>query len=100
MKLLLLTLLTINRRSLACQPELVEDAESLISVDYERKENSALYVDTIQIQMKNGQQRFRNILAGNCNKRGDVTLASRIREAGSDKWIEKEKDSKINVKSI
>ena len=35
-----------------CQPDLVEDAHNLVTVGYDRQRTTAMYVDTLSVDMK------------------------------------------------
>jgi len=83
----------------SCQPELVEDAADLVSVGYDRLRTTALYVDTIEVKMRNKRQKFSNLLTPNCNSRRDVKQVKlAIRKHGSQDWDELEKEIKISSK--
>jgi len=94
--LVLVTLLS-NYMVESCQPELVSDAASLVSVGYDRHRNTAVYVDTLSVKMKE-KKKFSALLMSSCNGRRDATLKIEIRESGSEEWKEEVKDIRITAK--
>lgn len=80
-----------------CQPELVEDAASLVTVGYDRQRNTAMYVDTLSVDMKK-KKKFATLLTSDCNGRRDATVAIEIRKVDSEEWEEKARDIKITAK--
>ena len=81
----------------SCQPELVEDAADVVSVGYDRLRTTAIYVDTIRVEMKN-KQKFSNLLTGSCNSRRDAAVKLAIRKHGSQDWDYVEKEVRISSK--
>ena len=76
----------------SCQPELVEGAADLVSVGYDRLRTTALFVDSIEVKMKNKRQKFSNLLTPSCNSRRHAMVKLAIRKHGSEDWDEMEKD--------
>jgi len=81
----------------SCQLELVQNAASLITVGYDRHRSTAVYVDTLNVEMKK-KKKFQSLLAASCNSRRDVTLTIEIRKEGQDEWQELARDIKITAK--
>ena len=81
----------------SCQPELVEDAADLVTVGYDRLRTTAIYVDTISVEMKNNQK-FKKLLTGSCNGRRDAAVKISIRKLGSQDWDEMERYIRITSK--
>jgi len=82
----------------SCQLELVEDAASLVTVGYDRQRSTAVYVDTLSVEMKK-KKKFQSLLAPSCNSRRDVTLAIEIKKEGRDEWQELAGDIKITARN-
>jgi len=82
----------------SCQPELAENADSLVTVGYDRQRNTAVYVDTLSVEMKK-KKKFQSLLAPGCNSRRDVTLAIQIRREGSEEWEDLATDIKITARN-
>merc|ERR1719315_549035 len=82
----------------SCQPELVSDAASLVTVGYDRQRSTAVYVDTLSVEMKK-KKKFQSLLAPSCNSRRDVTLAIEMKKEGQDEWQELAGDIKITARN-
>merc|ERR1711915_364083 len=65
----------------------------LITVGYDRLGSTALYVDTLSLEMKN-KKKFTSLLTPECNKRRDASIAVELREEGGD-WAEHAKEIRI-----
>merc|ERR1711936_1318090 len=85
MRCFLVLVLVETYQVLCCQPELKDDAVSLINVRYDRQGDAAIYVDRLSVEMK-GKQKFSHLLNPGCKGRRDVTLEIRIRPEGTEKW--------------
>jgi len=83
---------------LGCQPELKDDASSMLTVEYDRQGIAAIYVDRIAVGMKD-KKKFSDLLKRGCSGRRDVQLEIKTRPAGSDKWESKKSDIRITAKS-
>eukprot|EP00092_Neocalanus_flemingeri_P083526 GFUD01104849.1.p1 GENE.GFUD01104849.1~~GFUD01104849.1.p1 ORF type:complete len:807 (+),score=257.43 GFUD01104849.1:61-2481(+) len=82
-----------------CQPELKEDAASLLTVGYDKQGSTAVYVDTLSVEMKGRKQKFSDLLKPGCNGRKSATLAIEVRKEGTEEWEEKAKDIRITRKN-
>jgi len=80
-----------------CQPELVEDASSLVTVGYDRQGTTAVYVDTLSVEMKK-KKKFKQLLAPGCSGRREVTVAIEMRKEGEEEWKEIKSDIKITAR--
>jgi len=80
-----------------CQPELSEDAASLVTVGYDRQRTTAVYVNTLSVEMKN-RKKFSNLLKSGCNKRRDATVTIEMRKEATEEWEEKARDIRITAK--
>jgi len=80
-----------------CQPELVEDPESLVTVGYDRQRKTAMYIDTLSVEMKN-KKKFDILLTDSCNGRRDASVTIEMRKEGSADWEEKTRDIRITAK--
>jgi len=81
-----------------CQPELEDEAASLVGVQYDRQGDAAIYVDKLSVEMKN-KKKFSYLLKPGCNGRRDVQLEIKIRKEGTEEWEEKASKIRISLKS-
>ena len=81
----------------SCQPELVDNVTSYISVGYDRQATKEIYVDTLSVLMM-GKLKFRSLVEPGCNGRRDVNVTIEIRKSGSEEWEEKVENIKITSK--
>merc|ERR1719495_2775150 len=94
----ILVLVTMASNTESCQLELVEDAASLVTVGYDRQRSTAVYVDTLSVEMKK-KKKFQSLLEPSCNSRRDVTLAIEMKKEGQDEWQELTGDIKITARN-
>jgi len=84
---------------LGCQPELKDDAASLVTVQYDRQGEAAIYVDRINVEMKD-KKKFSHLLKPGCNGRRDVNMEIRTRPVGTKGWLSKGWEIRITAKSF
>merc|ERR1711936_206590 len=84
---------------LGCQPELKDDAASLVTVQYDRQGEAAIYVDRLNVEMKD-KKKFSHLLKPGCNGRRDVNMEIRTRPVGTKGWLSKGWEIRITAKSF
>jgi len=97
LRILLVLLAIYQAQGQGCQPELKEDAASLVTVGYDRQRSAAVYVNTLSVEMKD-RKKFSNLLTSDCNGRSVAMVAIEIRKEGTEEWIEKARDIRLTAK--